>query len=111
MYEERIILLKAESFEAAIIKAENEARQYCRNSDDCEYAGFVEVFKLYEEKLSDKSEIFSIMRTSDLSSDDYLERFFPAEDEDCETVGQAHRWYNKDNVTDGCYHCRAVRRR
>ncbi|HEX9961429.1 MAG TPA: DUF4288 domain-containing protein [Pyrinomonadaceae bacterium] len=53
MYEERIILLKAESFEAAIIKAENEARQYCRKSDDCEYAGFAEVFKLYEEKLSD----------------------------------------------------------
>jgi hypothetical protein len=110
IYEERIILLRAESFEAAIIKAEKEAAQYCRNSDDCEYAGFVDVFKLdEEEKLADKSEIFSTMRTDDLSPGDYLERFYPDEPENCETGGQSHRWYNKDNAEDACYHCRALR--
>jgi hypothetical protein len=27
----------------------------------------------------------------------------------CETVGAAHWWYNKDDVSSGCYHCEVVR--
>ncbi len=111
MYEERIILLRAESFDAAVIKAEREAARYSENSDNCEYAGFTDVFKLYEEKLADKSEIFSTMRTSDLNAENYLERFYPGEAENCESAGQTHRWYNKDKTADACYHCRATRRK
>jgi hypothetical protein len=109
MYEERIILLRADSFEAALVKAEREARRYCKNLDDYEYTGFTDVFKLFDETLADKTEIFSSMRASDLSTGEYLERFYPDEIENCENAGQAHRWYNKDSRTDGCYHCRAVR--
>lgn len=29
--------------------------------------------------------------------------------EDCERVGGEHWWYNRDNVTSACYHCKAVR--
>jgi hypothetical protein len=111
MYEERIILLRAESFEAALNKAESEAKRYSESSGGCEYAGFTDVFKLFEEKLDDKSEIFSTMRTNDLSRGDYLERFYPDEPENCETGGQSHRWYNKDNAEDACYHCRALRKK
>jgi hypothetical protein len=28
---------------------------------------------------------------------------------DCEQAGGQHQWYNRDNVTSGCYHCVAVR--
>src|ERR1043165_1526582 len=28
---------------------------------------------------------------------------------DCEAVGGEHEWYNRDNVTSGCYHCEVVR--
>jgi hypothetical protein len=29
--------------------------------------------------------------------------------EDCEAGGGNHHWYNKDDKTSGCYHCRVVR--
>ena len=29
---------------------------------------------------------------------------------DCEAVEESHQWYNIDNETSGCYHCRVVRR-
>lgn len=29
--------------------------------------------------------------------------------EDCEAAGGQHEWYNKDDKTSGCYHCRVVR--
>lgn len=28
---------------------------------------------------------------------------------DCEAAGGAHQWYNIDNETSGCYHCRVIR--
>ncbi len=28
----------------------------------------------------------------------------------CEDMGADHDWYNVDNETSGCYHCREVRR-
>ena len=28
---------------------------------------------------------------------------------DCETLGAAHDWYNKDNETSACYHCQVER--
>jgi hypothetical protein len=28
---------------------------------------------------------------------------------DCERVGAKHWWYNRDNATSGCYHCKVVR--
>jgi hypothetical protein len=29
--------------------------------------------------------------------------------EDCEKVSGTHWWYNKDNVSSACYHCKVVR--
>jgi hypothetical protein len=29
--------------------------------------------------------------------------------EDCEAVGQKHKWFNIDDVSSGCYNCRVVR--
>ena len=29
--------------------------------------------------------------------------------DDCESVGAEHVWYNVDNKTSGCYHCKVTR--
>lgn len=34
---------------------------------------------------------------------------FAAKGRDCEAVGGTHWWYNRDNVSSGCYHCGVVR--
>jgi hypothetical protein len=46
MYEERIVVLRAESMEAAIDRAEKEAEKYCRAVNGCRYIGYVNVFAL-----------------------------------------------------------------
>ena len=74
-YEERFVLIRAESETKAFAKAEDEAKEYCKGLDS-EYLGFVRLFHIFEEKIDDKSEVFSIMRDSDLESDAYLDRFY-----------------------------------
>jgi hypothetical protein len=74
-YEERIVLIRADSEEEAITKAEVEASEYCHGSDT-EYTGFVRVFHIFEEAIRDKTEVFSIIRDSELSPKDYLDHFF-----------------------------------
>jgi hypothetical protein len=109
MYEERIVLLKANNFDDAINQAEKEGKKYCKDLGNCEYAGFIDVFELTEEKITEKSEIFSAMQSSELSSEDYLKRFYPDKLEDCENIGLSHRWYNKSNKIYACYHCDVFR--
>ena len=108
IYEERIILIEAKDFDSAIKKAEKEANQYCDDSFDAEFTGFVDVFHLFDKKLGTKTEIFSTMQTSDLNSVEYLNHFYPDMPDDCESEGQTHRWHRKDNKYQSCYHCRAV---
>lgn len=33
----------------------------------------------------------------------------PPDLEDCEAIGQEHKWYNMDDVSSACYKCRVVR--
>lgn len=109
-YEERIVLLKAGSFDDAIKCAEKEARRYSRALDEgTKYIGFVHVFHLFDEDIGNGTEIFSCMQRSDLKPKEYLDRFYPDEPDDCETIGEAHRWYNLDGERSACYHCKVVR--
>jgi hypothetical protein len=32
-----------------------------------------------------------------------------AKGRDCEAAGGEHQWYNHDNVSSACYHCRVTR--
>jgi len=38
----------------------------------------------------------------------FMNAWFPR-GKDCEAVGSYHDWYNIDNETSGCYHCRIIR--
>jgi hypothetical protein len=109
MYEERIILLRADSFDYAIKRAEKEAKKYCNELDGCKYVGHVNVFHIYDEKITDGTEIFSSMQRSDLKPKEYLDQHYPNEPDDCEAVGETHRWHNLDNMRSACYHCKVVR--
>jgi Domain of unknown function (DUF4288) len=48
MYEERVVLLRANSVDVAIERAEREAEEYCRDLDGCKYLGYVLVGLLCE---------------------------------------------------------------
>ena len=109
MYEERIVVLRAESMKAAIERAEKEAEKYCRDVKGCEFIGYVNVFELYDDEIGDCSEVFSSMRESHLVPKGYLDLHYPDTPENCEAVGESHRWHNLDDKRSACYHCKVIR--
>lgn len=76
VYEERVILVRAGSFDDALSRAEALAEQYAKDVGGCTYTGFVDVFHIYDEEIGDGAEVYSLMRTSDLGMDEYLDRFY-----------------------------------
>jgi hypothetical protein len=80
-YEERVTIWRASSFARAIELAEAEAREY--ESEDIEYVGFAQAYdsKIRENELVPSMEIFSLLRRSPLSRDDYLGQFFNSGEE------------------------------
>ena len=76
VYEERVVLIKAENLDEAIERAEKEAKEYAQNLEGCVYLDFVNVFHIYDESIEDGTEIYSLMRDSKLSKNKYLNRFY-----------------------------------
>lgn len=75
LFEERVVLFRAANFEDAIAKTETEANRYCSAVENVVYLDFVSVYYLPEETVGDGTEIYSLMRDSDLSDKEYLARF------------------------------------
>lgn len=79
IYEERIVLFKATSFDDAIKLAEIENAQYCKLS------GFkpLELYQCFEidSEPNDHSEVFSLIRRSELNGKQYLDSFFDTTNE------------------------------
>jgi hypothetical protein len=75
VFEERVVLFHAANFEDATAKAETEASKYCSAVENVVYLGFVSVYYLPEDTVREGTEIYSLMRDSDLSDADYLARF------------------------------------
>lgn len=73
-FEERVVLLRARDEEDAIHLAEEEAEAYA--SASTRYLGYVNVFRISDPSISDRTEVFSIMRSMDLSDKDYLDRYY-----------------------------------
>ena len=74
-YEERITLWQAPSHEAAIERAEAEAREYAAALAPAEFLELAQSFRLFDAP-ADGVEVFSLLRTSDLSPSAYLNAFF-----------------------------------
>ena len=76
VYEERITLWKADSFDEAIERAEIEAAEYIADGEG-RYVGLAQSFHLAAgESVNDGAEVFSLMRDSTLDGDEYVDRFF-----------------------------------
>ncbi len=76
VYEERITLWKAGSFDEAIERAETEAAEYVADGDGS-YVGLAQSFHLaVGETVNDGDEVFSLMRDSSLDGAEYIDQFF-----------------------------------
>jgi hypothetical protein len=86
-YEERILIVRAESHAEAILKAECDAEDY--ESDTTEYIRFADSFHIFDERgpcLGHGVEVFSLIRKSDLEPDAYLTRYFDTGEERSERI-------------------------
>ncbi|BCJ48047.1 hypothetical protein GCM10010168_24070 [Actinoplanes ianthinogenes] len=75
VYEERMTLWQAADFTAAITLAGQEASTYAAELDGGEFTGLLQAYAL-DDRPGHGAEVFSLMRTSPLSTDDYLSTFF-----------------------------------
>lgn len=83
-YEERVVLFDAQSTKDAIAMAEAEAAEYAEQMT-LEVVGPVQAFQMYDTPASG-SEVFSLLRTSDLDPDRYVSRFFDTGSERQEVI-------------------------
>ena len=76
-YEERITIWRARSAEEAIARAEAEALEYAAVIEESPstYLGLAQSYQLFEE-LAEGAEVYSLMRTSTLEPEEYLDAFF-----------------------------------
>jgi hypothetical protein len=74
-YEERITVWKADSFDAAIRKAEFEAAEYAE-ANGLIYLGLAQGFWIFGNEITEGTEVFSLLRMSELKTDDYLDTFY-----------------------------------
>jgi len=76
VYEERIVLIGAHNADEAIKQAELEANNYSKKEKTIVYLNFVNVFEIFDRKISSGSEVYSIMRSEDLIDDEYIDRYY-----------------------------------
>lgn len=75
-YEERVLIVRAVSERDAVAQAEACSRHY--ESETTEYLGYAVTFHIFDENgpcLGPGTEVFSLIRESNLSPDDYFARF------------------------------------
>jgi hypothetical protein len=74
-YEERTILIGASSHKQALELAEMEAAQYCEDLGAMEYLGYSDTFHIFGDKIESGTEVFSLIRKTQMSKDEYVDRF------------------------------------
>jgi hypothetical protein len=88
-YEERLTLWRATNVEEAIAFAEKEAAAYAGSGYEMSYLGFAQAYILDEEegRPGHGVEVFSLLRSSELPPNEYLDRFFDTGEEHLRTTG------------------------
>jgi len=75
LYEERIVMFFCESIDKAVAEAEMEAAAYA-SMNDCEAGDLFSGYDSGLDVVASKSEVFSLMRESDLEMGVYIDQFF-----------------------------------
>lgn len=93
-YEERITLWQASDADSAIALAEAEAAEYASAIGEApdEYLGLAQSYALLDTPSQSGAEVFSLMRTSALEPNNYLDAFFD--------TGHEHHQRSSDAATD-----------
>lgn len=84
IYEERVIVVRANDSDWAIKKVEKKAKEYAQNENECEYLNFIDCFIIENDKISDFTEVYSIMRKSNLEADEFISQYYD-DGEQCTT--------------------------
>lgn len=74
IYEERTILVRADSHSKAIELAELDAQEYAQTLG-MEFQGYSDTFHIFDEMIENGTEIFSLMRKISLDRDAYIDRY------------------------------------
>ena len=80
VFEERVVLFEARDDEDAVAMADQEAAEYAERVGPCEVLPLLQSYALVDEPQSG-AEIYSLMRTSDLEPDSYVNHFFDTGEE------------------------------
>ncbi len=86
-YEERVVIVRANSEDTAIAQAEIYSQDY--ESDTTRYTGYAVAFNIFDENgptLGAGVEVFSLIRQSELDVDAYLDRFHDTGSECCRAL-------------------------
>lgn len=78
VYEERIVILRAIGFDDAITQGEAEAQEYVAGigNDSIGYTGFISAYRTGEDELAERMEVYSLMRETTLSREDFLTQYY-----------------------------------
>jgi hypothetical protein len=76
LFEERMVILQADSRESAIATAEKEANDYADQFDNVNFAGYIDIFELAITEITVGAEFYSLIRRSNLDIDEYIDRFY-----------------------------------
>ena len=75
LYEERITVWRSSDVDAAMSSARRESERYARTLGAAADVGFAQAYRLTDAP-GDGAEVFSLVRASPLSPDEYVSRFF-----------------------------------
>ena len=76
IYEERIVLFNADSFDEAIRFAEEEASSFVARDQRYEFLNYADAYMMPEASPSAGTEIYSKMFRSELNEKDYIDLFY-----------------------------------
>jgi hypothetical protein len=78
-YEERIIILRADNSDAALDKGTINAKEYCESLGYILH--YIEEFPIVDDAIEEYSEVYSIMRETPDSPEDYVKKYMKTGDE------------------------------
>ena len=85
-YEERVTLWQARDIDEALALAEADAAEYVEGLGGSRYVGLAQAYEMYDVP-GRGAEVFSLIRTSKLPPDDYVDTFFDTGAERQQTGG------------------------
>ena len=80
IYEERVIVVTANDSNWAFKKGTKEAKDYARSLDGTDFLEYIECYEISEEEITDRTEILSIKRKSDLDENDFISEYYDSDE-------------------------------